>query len=46
LDIPASVHPRLTKLIRQCWDENPDLRPTFAEIIIELQDILHCIQVV
>ncbi|KAG0522031.1 hypothetical protein BDA96_07G002300 [Sorghum bicolor] len=44
LDIPASVHPRLTKLIRQCWDEDPDLRPTFAEIMIELQDILHYIQ--
>ncbi|XP_066351896.1 serine/threonine-protein kinase STY8-like isoform X1 [Miscanthus floridulus] len=44
LDTPASVHPRLTKLIRQCWDEDPDVRPTFAEIIIELQDILHYIQ--
>nr|CAB3479625.1 unnamed protein product [Digitaria exilis] len=41
LDIPGSVHPRLSKLIQQCWHENPDVRPTFAEIIVELEDILH-----
>ena len=45
LDIPASVHPGLSKLIQQCWDENPDLRPTFAEIIVELEDILQHVQV-
>ncbi|KAL5221068.1 hypothetical protein ABZP36_025781 [Zizania latifolia] len=40
LEIPSSVHPRLSKLIRQCWDEDPDVRPVFAEIMIELEDIL------
>jgi len=44
LDIPASVHPGLSKLIQQCWDENPDLRPTFAEIIVQLEDILQHVQ--
>jgi hypothetical protein len=45
LDIPGSVHPRLTKLIRQCWNEDPDARLTFAEITKELQDSLHHIEV-
>ncbi|XP_015696147.1 serine/threonine-protein kinase STY8-like [Oryza brachyantha] len=40
LEIPSSVHPRLSKLIQQCWDEDPDVRPVFAEIVIELEDIL------
>ncbi|PWZ32225.1 Serine/threonine-protein kinase STY17 [Zea mays] len=44
LDIPGSVHPRLTKLIRWCWDEDPNARLTFAEITIELQDSLHHIE--
>jgi len=44
LDIPTSVHPRLSKLIERCWDENPDVRPTFAEIIVELEDILQHVQ--
>nr|ACG45460.1 serine/threonine-protein kinase CTR1 [Zea mays] len=44
LDIPGSVHPRLTKLIRQCWNEDPDARLTFAEITKELQDSLHHIE--
>uniref|UniRef100_A0A0D9WQF0 Protein kinase domain-containing protein n=1 Tax=Leersia perrieri TaxID=77586 RepID=A0A0D9WQF0_9ORYZ len=41
LEIPSSVHPRLSKLIRRCWDEDPDVRAVFAEILIELEDILH-----
>ncbi|CAL5004631.1 unnamed protein product [Urochloa decumbens] len=44
LDIPTSVHPKLSKLIRQCWDENPDVRPTFVEIIVELEDMLQHVQ--
>ncbi|KAL6659605.1 hypothetical protein ACP70R_003645 [Stipagrostis hirtigluma subsp. patula] len=46
LEIPASVHPRLSELIQQCWDEDPDVRPTFAEIIIELEDLLQQVEVI
>ncbi|XP_020157535.1 serine/threonine-protein kinase STY46 isoform X2 [Aegilops tauschii subsp. strangulata] len=45
LEIPAGVHPGLSKLIEQCWDEDPDIRPVFAEIIVQLEDILQEIQV-
>uniref|UniRef100_M8CV44 Serine/threonine-protein kinase HT1 n=1 Tax=Aegilops tauschii TaxID=37682 RepID=M8CV44_AEGTA len=44
LEIPAGVHPGLSKLIEQCWDEDPDIRPVFAEIIVQLEDILQEIQ--
>ncbi|KAL6856979.1 hypothetical protein ACP4OV_018361 [Aristida adscensionis] len=44
LEIPAGVHPRLSKLIQECWDEDPDVRPTFAEIIIELEEILQHVE--
>uniref|UniRef100_A0A0E0EGR7 Protein kinase domain-containing protein n=1 Tax=Oryza meridionalis TaxID=40149 RepID=A0A0E0EGR7_9ORYZ len=40
LEIPSSVNPRLSKLIQRCWDEDPDVRPVFAEIVIELENIL------
>jgi len=44
LVIPSSVHPRLSTLIRQCWDQNPQVRPVFSDITIELEDILRSIQ--
>ncbi|XP_062184245.1 serine/threonine-protein kinase STY8-like isoform X3 [Phragmites australis] len=44
LEIPSWVHPGLSKLIRQCWDENPNVRPSFSEITIELEDILRHVQ--
>lgn len=44
LVIPPSVHPRLSKLIRQCWDENPQMRPVFSDITVELEDILRSFQ--
>uniref|UniRef100_A0A0A9BLZ0 Serine-threonine/tyrosine-protein kinase catalytic domain-containing protein n=1 Tax=Arundo donax TaxID=35708 RepID=A0A0A9BLZ0_ARUDO len=45
LEIPSWVHPGLSKLIQQCWDANPHLRPSFSEITIELEDILRHVQV-
>jgi hypothetical protein len=44
LEIPPRVHPQLSKLIRQCWDENPNVRPSFAEITAELEDMLPHLQ--
>ncbi|XP_062227214.1 serine/threonine-protein kinase STY8-like isoform X2 [Phragmites australis] len=44
LEIPSWVHPRLSKLIQQCWDANPHLRPSFSEITIELEHILRHVQ--
>jgi hypothetical protein len=46
LVIPSTVHPRLSKLIQRCWDENPHMRPVFSDITVELEDILHSVQVI
>ncbi|XP_047051516.1 serine/threonine-protein kinase STY17-like [Lolium rigidum] len=39
LEIPPSVHPGLSGLVELCWDEDPDARPVFAEIIGRLEEI-------
>jgi len=44
LEIPPSVHPQLSKMIQRCWDENPNMRPSFAEITAELEDMLQHLQ--
>ncbi|KAL6844306.1 hypothetical protein ACP4OV_025979 [Aristida adscensionis] len=44
LEIPSWVHPRLSILIQKCWDENPNVRPSFSDITLELEDILRHVQ--
>ena len=39
------MHPQLSKMIQRCWDENPNMRPSFAEITAELEDMLQHLQV-
>ncbi|KQJ94770.1 hypothetical protein BRADI_3g13060v3 [Brachypodium distachyon] len=43
--IPSGTHPGLSKLIRQCWDEDPEIRPAFGEIITQLEDMLQQVPV-
>lgn len=37
--IPPYCHPDIAKLMVQCWDQNPDNRPTFEEIVQRLEEI-------
>ena len=37
-NIPRDWDQRLTKLLSQCWDENPQARPPFSEILNVLSD--------
>lgn len=36
--IPVNCPPGLARLMRACWDTNPDLRPSFPEINLLLKD--------
>jgi serine/threonine protein kinase len=31
--LPTEINPGMRDLISQCWDRNPDVRPTFEEIV-------------
>ncbi|CAI7861993.1 unnamed protein product, partial [Closterium sp. NIES-54] len=37
LDIPASVDPAVSEIIRACWAEKPSERPSFSQIVHELK---------
>ncbi|KAI5382537.1 putative serine/threonine-protein kinase sis8, variant 2 [Lathyrus oleraceus] len=39
LDIPDNVDPAVANIIRQCWQTDPKLRPTFAEIMALLKPL-------
>ncbi|KAG5526856.1 hypothetical protein RHGRI_032946 [Rhododendron griersonianum] len=37
--IPNNTHPKLAELLERCWQQEPNLRPDFCEIIDILQQI-------
>ncbi|EXB69108.1 Serine/threonine-protein kinase [Morus notabilis] len=39
LDIPDDVDPAIADIIRKCWQTDPKLRPTFAEIMAALKPL-------
>ncbi|XP_061343656.1 probable serine/threonine-protein kinase SIS8 isoform X2 [Gastrolobium bilobum] len=39
LDIPDDVDPAIADIIRKCWQTDPKLRPTFAEILAALKPL-------
>ncbi|KAG5014834.1 hypothetical protein JHK82_020515 [Glycine max] len=39
LDIPDNVDPAIADIIRQCWQTDPKLRPTFTEIMAALKPL-------
>ncbi|KAL6843180.1 hypothetical protein ACP4OV_026893 [Aristida adscensionis] len=38
-DIPHDCLPALAEIIARCWDSDPDVRPTFAEIVVMLEQV-------
>lgn len=36
--------PHMKDLLKQCWHQEPPMRPSFATIIVELEEILHRVQ--
>ncbi|XP_031268961.1 probable serine/threonine-protein kinase SIS8 isoform X2 [Pistacia vera] len=39
LDIPNNMNPAIADIIRKCWQTDPRLRPTFAEILAALKPL-------
>lgn len=37
LDIPPSVDPIVAEIISECWNQDPQVRPSFAQIISRLK---------
>ncbi|KAL4565878.1 hypothetical protein LXL04_029984 [Taraxacum kok-saghyz] len=44
-DLPTNTHPKLLELMQRCWETEPDIRPSFSEIKLELVTFLHQLQV-
>ncbi|CAK9187368.1 unnamed protein product [Ilex paraguariensis] len=44
-DLPQDSHPKLLKLMQRCWEAIPGNRPSFSEIGVELEELLHEVQV-
>jgi len=42
--IAADTHPMLANLLQRCWQKDPALRPTFAEIVDILNSIKEVVQ--
>nr|XP_016482523.1 PREDICTED: mitogen-activated protein kinase kinase kinase 13-like isoform X2 [Nicotiana tabacum] len=40
LDIPKDVNPQWASIIESCWHSEPQLRPTFLELVDKLKDLL------
>ncbi|KAL6639789.1 hypothetical protein ACP70R_022611 [Stipagrostis hirtigluma subsp. patula] len=38
-ELPENTHPRLLNLMQRCWDAIPSNRPSFSDIVTELEDI-------
>jgi serine/threonine protein kinase len=38
--IPDSIHPALRKLMEDCWDKDPSVRPNFTDILTRLDSVL------
>ncbi|XP_015073893.1 serine/threonine-protein kinase STY46-like [Solanum pennellii] len=43
-ELPENAHPRLLDLMQRCWVDIPSDRPSFSEIKVELELLLHEIE--
>ncbi|GLT57609.1 hypothetical protein SLA2020_305700 [Shorea laevis] len=41
LEIPDNVDPAVAQIIRECWQTEPHLRPSFAQLMFQLRHLQH-----
>ncbi|KAK4435278.1 Serine/threonine-protein kinase CTR1 [Sesamum alatum] len=41
LDIPDNMDPQISSIISDCWQSNPEDRPSFEDIIRRMTDLVH-----
>ncbi|XP_019703609.1 serine/threonine-protein kinase STY46 isoform X2 [Elaeis guineensis] len=43
-ELPERTHPRLLDLMQRCWETAPAKRPSFSQVIVELEEFLKQVQ--
>ncbi|XP_077248562.1 uncharacterized protein LOC143888126 isoform X2 [Tasmannia lanceolata] len=43
LDIPEDLDPRISPVIHECWRSDPELRPSFKDIIQKMVDLINTV---
>ncbi|KAL2525063.1 PAS domain-containing protein tyrosine kinase family protein [Abeliophyllum distichum] len=43
LDLPENLDPRVSSIIRDCWQSNQEHRPSFEDIIQRMTDMVHTV---
>ncbi|XP_030490801.2 probable serine/threonine-protein kinase SIS8 isoform X2 [Cannabis sativa] len=44
LEIPEEVDPELAQIIRDCWERDPNLRPSFSQLMVRLRRLQHLVE--
>nr|ADE75885.1 unknown [Picea sitchensis] len=39
LDIPKEIDPEAAKIISECWQNDPNLRPSFGQLMVALKSL-------
>uniref|UniRef100_A0A0A9E3D6 Serine-threonine/tyrosine-protein kinase catalytic domain-containing protein n=1 Tax=Arundo donax TaxID=35708 RepID=A0A0A9E3D6_ARUDO len=42
--LPKKAHPKLLDLMQRCWEADPSNRPSFPDVLAELEDLLAQVQ--
>ncbi|PON56349.1 Mitogen-activated protein kinase kinase kinase [Parasponia andersonii] len=43
LEIPEEVDPEVAQIIHDCWERDPNLRPSFSQLMIRLRHLQHLV---
>ncbi|XP_043705300.1 U-box domain-containing protein 52-like [Telopea speciosissima] len=40
LDVPEGLDPKVSSIVHDCWQSNPECRPSFKDIILRIRDLI------